>query len=271
MNNFSKRLVFGIVYVLLIVAATTTNIYLFFGLFFIFMLFSVFEFQKMIGVNSSIPYIFGSFLFASVLLHQLNLTIIADIFYILGILAVFISFIFTLLDKTKNAVNHLGKLALTILYTIIPFILLVKLSEISNPLIVLGIFILIWTSDTFAYLVGRKFGKHKLFERISPKKTIEGFIGGVIFTLIAAYILSIYFKDTSLNQWLAIATIISVFGVIGDLIESMFKRQAKVKDSSNLIPGHGGFLDRLDSIIFAIPFIYAFIYLTNLNLTIHVS
>ena len=271
MNNFSKRLIFGIVYVLLIVAATTTNIYLFFGLFFIFMILAVYEFQKMIGLTSYIPYIFGTLLFTSTLLHQLNLTIIANAFYMVGVLAVFTSFIFTLLDESKNAVNHLGKLALTILYTIIPFILLVKLSEISSPIIILGIFILTWTSDTFAYLVGRQFGKHKLFERISPKKTIEGFAGGVFFTLVAAYVLSIYFNETSLIQWLAIAIIISVFGVLGDLIESMFKRQANVKDSSNLIPGHGGFLDRLDSIIFAIPFIYAFIYLTNLNLSIHVS
>ncbi len=271
MSNFSKRLIFGIVYVLLIVAATTTNNYLFFGLFYIFMLFAVYEFQKMINLVNYIPYIFGTLLFSSTLLHQLNLSIIANTLYIIAILVVFISFIFTLLDESKIAVNHLGKLALTILYTIIPFILLVKLAEISSPLIVLGIFILTWTSDTFAYLVGRQFGKHKLFERISPKKTIEGFVGGIVFTLIAAYILAIYFNEINLIQWLIIAIIISVFGVLGDLIESMFKRQANVKDSSNLIPGHGGFLDRLDSIIFAIPFIYAFIYLTNLNLSIHVS
>ena len=271
MNNFSKRLIFGIVYVLLIIAATTTNRYLFLGLFFIFMMFSTYEFKKMIGLKSNIPYLFGSLIFIGLLLYQLDLNIIANAFYTVGILAVFTSFIFTLLDNTKIAVNHLGKLALTILYTILPFILLVKLSEISSPIIILGIFILTWTSDTFAYLVGRQFGKHKLFERISPKKTIEGFVGGIVFTLIAAFILSIYFDDINLIKWLIIAIIISVFGVLGDLIESMFKRQAKIKDSSNLIPGHGGFLDRLDSIIFAIPYIYAFIYLTNSNLSIHVS
>lgn len=265
MNNFTKRLIFGIIYVLLIIGATMTNVYSFYALFFLFMLFSIFEFQKMISLKSNIPYIFGIFLFAFSFLKLIKI-IPNESLFVIGLLFVFTSFIFTLLDAKKNAVSHLGKISLTILYTIIPFVLLVKLPEINNLFdtkIILGIFILIWTSDTFAYLVGRQFGKHKLFERISPKKTIEGFLGGIFFTLIASYILSIYFNNTSLIQWILIAIIISVFGVIGDLIESMFKRQANVKDSSNLIPGHGGFLDRLDSLIYAIPYIYAFIFLTK--------
>ena len=182
----------------------------------------------------------------------------------------FSSFLTSLFNEKIKAVDFVGKIILTIVYTVLPFFLLIELPFIGNAFnskIILGVFILVWTSDTFAYLIGRKFGKTKLFERISPKKTIEGFIGGVVFTLIAAYILSIYFIDTTLLEWLIISILISVFGVAGDLIESMFKRQAKVKDSSNLIPGHGGFLDRLDSIIFALPFIFTFIYITkNLNL-----
>ena len=270
MSNFSKRLIFGIIYVLLLVIATSTNIYIFYSLFFIFMLFSVYEFQKMSSFKSFTPYLFGIVLLISSLLENTNNSAIAKIFLVIGLLSVFVSFITTLLDEKKVAVEYLGKITLTIIYTVLPFLLIVELPLVTknfNPKLVLGSFILIWSSDTFAYLVGRQFGKTKLFERISPKKTIEGLLGGIFFTLISAYILSIYFTNTSLTQWLIISVIISIFGVIGDLVESMFKRQANIKDSSNLIPGHGGFLDRLDSIIFAIPFIYAFEYLTtNLNL-----
>jgi len=270
MNNFSKRLIFGIIYVLLIVFATITSAIAFYGLFFVFMMLSIYEFQKMIKLESCVSYIFGISLFMASYLRHLDYSVIGNVVMILGMLVVFISFINTLLDEKKKAISHLGKITLTILYTVVPFILLISIPDIFktfNSIIVLGIFILTWTSDTFAYLIGRQLGKNKLFERISPKKTVEGFIGGVIFTFIAAYVISFYFTNTSLLQWLIISIIISIFGVVGDLIESMFKRQANIKDSSNLIPGHGGFLDRLDSIIYATPFIFTFIYLTkNLNL-----
>ncbi len=275
MSNFTKRLIFGIIYILLIISATTTNNILFYSLFYIFMMFSIYEFKNLIQLKSNLPYIIGSSFFISSYFSTINNIPLKNIVFITGVLFTFLAFISTLLDAKKNAVKHLGSLSLTILYTIVPFLILLKIPELnsdSDKKIILGIIILIWTSDTFAYLVGRQFGKHKLFERISPKKTIEGFVGGVLFTLIAAYIISIYFTNTSFLQWIIISIIISIFGVIGDLIESMFKRQANIKDSSKLIPGHGGFLDRLDSIIFATPFIYGFLYITkNLTLLLHVS
>ncbi|GAA0725452.1 hypothetical protein GCM10009430_31130 [Aquimarina litoralis] len=122
---------------------------------------------------------------------------------------------------------------------------------------------MIWTNDTFAYLVGKNFGKHKLLERISPKKTIEGFIGGFIFTLIAGYLIAIFSDTLSIYLWLIISIIMSIFGTLGDLIQSKFKRQAGVKDSGSIMPGHGGIFDRLDSIIFASPFLYAFLQILN--------
>jgi phosphatidate cytidylyltransferase len=121
---------------------------------------------------------------------------------------------------------------------------------------VISIFILIWTNDTFAYIIGKKWGKNKLFERISPKKTIEGFAGGVLFCILASIILSLFFNFFSLGIWISSAIFVGVFGTIGDLIESKFKREANVKDSGNIMPGHGGILDRLDSIIFVAPFLY---------------
>ena len=130
--------------------------------------------------------------------------------------------------------------------------------------------ILIWVNDIFAYLTGVSIGRHKLFERISPKKTIEGSIGGAVFTMLFAYllnrfVLNVFFFDNYLNdiQVLILALGVIVFGTLGDLTESMMKRHAGVKDSSNLIPGHGGILDRFDATFMAIPFV--FIYLTLIN------
>ena len=137
-------------------------------------------------------------------------------------------------------------------------------------LLLLFSIILIWVNDIFAYLTGVSIGRHKLFERISPKKTIEGSIGGAVFTMLFAYllnrfVLNVYFFDNYLNdiQVLILALGVVVFGTLGDLTESMMKRHAGVKDSGNLIPGHGGILDRFDATFMAMPFV--FIYLTLIN------
>ena len=130
--------------------------------------------------------------------------------------------------------------------------------------------LLIWVNDIFAYLTGVSIGRHKLFRRISPKKTIEGSIGGAVFTMLFAYllnrfVLNVFFFDNYLNdiQVLILALGVVVFGTLGDLTESMMKRHAGVKDSGNLIPGHGGILDRFDATFMALPFV--FIYLTLIN------
>lgn len=112
-----------------------------------------------------------------------------------------------------------------------------------------------------AYLTGRSVGKNKLFERISPKKTWEGAIGGLVFTLLAAYILSMYFVDISSNKWMVFAAIVSIFGTLGDLVESMLKRSVDIKDSGDLLPGHGGFLDRFDAMFLAVPAVYIYLQL----------
>ena len=115
----------------------------------------------------------------------------------------------------------------------------------------------------FAYLIGKNLGKQKLFPSISPKKTVEGFLGGLFFACISSYFIAKYTNTLEFTQWLILAIIVSVFGTLGDLIESKYKRQAGVKDSGVIMPGHGGLLDRLDSIIFAAPFIYLFLRLTE--------
>jgi phosphatidate cytidylyltransferase len=121
----------------------------------------------------------------------------------------------------------------------------------------------VWFNDSWAYIIGKNFGKHKLYERISPKKSVEGFIGGLVFSILGAWVVTLLTNELSLMHWFVIALIISIFGTIGDLIQSKFKRQAEVKDSGNLMPGHGGLFDRLDSILFASPFIYTYLELLN--------
>ncbi len=252
------------------VVATLYSPKFFLLLFFVFMNFCIYEFTKMIKLKSILPYLLGILSYYYINYSaELNLAQTkTKIILLLGLLLLFLPFIQALFSKNKNAIIHIGQIFTTYLYIVLPFSFIIAIPIVGNETvkydtkIILGIFILIWTSDTFAYLVGRQFGKHKLFERISPKKTIEGFVGGLIFTLIAAWLLAKYFMPSiETKHWFTIAVIVTFFGSLGDLIESMFKRQANIKDSSNLIPGHGGFLDRLDSIIFAAPFIFIYLIL----------
>jgi phosphatidate cytidylyltransferase len=130
---------------------------------------------------------------------------------------------------------------------------------IFSPGIIIGFFILIWANDTGAYLTGMSLGKHKLMERISPKKTWEGFIGGIIIAALVAWFLSDWLGVVNRFSWVIISMIISVAGTYGDLVESMLKRSTGVKDSGTIMPGHGGFLDRFDSAVVSFPLVYLFI------------
>ena len=156
-------------------------------------------------------------------------------------------------------------------YIILPLVCLIFIYE-KNMLYALALFTFVWVNDTFAYLVGIKFGKHKLFERISPKKTWEGFFGGLIFAIIAGFLFH-YFTSNEITcntfpcdrfKWIGLAIVVVIFGTIGDLFESYLKRSLNVKDSGTILPGHGGLLDRLDSILFAAP--AAMIYLIIISL-----
>jgi phosphatidate cytidylyltransferase len=136
-----------------------------------------------------------------------------------------------------------------------------------NTLLPLSIFIFLWVNDSGAYCVGSLLGRHKLFPRISPGKSWEGSIGGAVFVLAAAYAIS-YFLDTdqmlAMPVWLGLGLVVVVFGTWGDLVESLFKRTLGIKDSGNILPGHGGMLDRFDSSLLAIP--AAVIYLYTISL-----
>jgi len=145
--------------------------------------------------------------------------------------------------------------ALAFAYVLIPLLLI----HFIKTELVLFMFILTWTFDTFAYLAGIKFGKHKIMPTVSPKKSWEGFVGGFIFTGIAAYLTVNYFSEIALNQAIVISLFLPFTATLGDFIESHYKREAKVKDSGNFIPGHGGMLDRMDAFMITIPTIYILI------------
>lgn len=153
--------------------------------------------------------------------------------------------------KSIKPVEAIGSEVFAMCYTILPIILLIEF-EVSN---ILFIFFMVWINDVGAYLIGSTLGKHRLFERISPKKSWEGFWGGVVLVAISAALAGHFYFDNTIN-YLILGVVISVASVFGDLFESMFKRSLGVKDSGNAIPGHGGFWDRFDALFFAVPAYY---------------
>ncbi len=179
--------------------------------------------------------------------------------------------------KQDKPFDSLAHTFFSVLYTAVPFSMfpfaafsrtglnsiLPHANIIFSPGIIIGFFILIWANDTGAYLTGMSFGRHKLMERISPKKTWEGFIGGIIIASLVAWFLSDWLGVVDKIHWVIISLIISVAGTYGDLVESMLKRSIGVKDSGTIMPGHGGFLDRFDSAIISFPLVYLFISLVG--------
>lgn len=174
-------------------------------------------------------------------------------------------FILPLFQKQVLPFHDIAYTILGICYAGMPFVVFLSLGFVGgtfNGYIPLGFLILLWSSDTGAYLAGKSFGKHKLFERISPNKTWEGFIGGSLFALGVSLVLAHYFGTLETWQWLVVALLIAVFGSLGDLVESMLKRSLGVKDSGHILPGHGGILDRFDGLLLAVPLVYLFLVFT---------
>jgi phosphatidate cytidylyltransferase len=266
MNESLTRLLSGVVYVTLLLFATSYSANSFFLLFGVFMLIAIYEFCQLVHLNKIIPILVGGTAFYFGTQFRTNKT--NDILILIATLFVSIKCLLLLFNTKKEKIDTISKYIYTLGYVILPFILLAKIPFSSNlyrPKIVISIFILIWTNDTFAYIVGKSIGKHKLLEKISPKKTIEGFIGGMLFAVLAGFLISKYYFQpkphyykTSVLIWTVSGAIISVFSTLGDLIESKFKRIAQVKDSGKIMPGHGGILDRLDSVIFVAPFVFLF-------------
>lgn len=254
----------GVLYVSILVFSIFASEFAFTTLFLLFGIICLRELQRLLHLKSYLGYflLFALFYFFSYMrwspyatLVLLMITIFVNMFLVKDLMLVNK---IPLFEKKKYVIIIFYLIASLIFLTLIP-----SYTGDFTPELVIGIFVLIWVNDTFAYLVGKNFGKRKLFERISPKKTVEGFLGGLIFSGIAGYVVYLITGLLHLHTWIGMAIILSIFGTLGDLIQSKFKRQAGVKDSGRLMPGHGGLFDRLDSIIFSSPFVYAYLQILN--------
>ncbi len=257
MKEILRRFITGVLYVVLLLSAVFMSSDAFDFLFMIFGLACLYEYKRLVQLKGYDIFI------AYLALWWAYIYLIHDrlLINILMFLTITVNFalVYYLFSKKDKIFNTFQKFIIGLFYigggciflTMIPY----KDNVFAKHLI-MGIFILIWVNDSFAYLVGRTLGRTKLFPAVSPKKTWEGTLGGLIFTLAAAYFMARYEPIVNPLQWVILAGVIVVAGSLGDLIESKLKRRAGVKDSGAILPGHGGMLDRLDSLVFAAPFAY---------------
>ena len=265
MNNLTLRLISGIVFVAVIVGAILFSPFSVVAVFTPIVFLAVREFHLLTNKNSDIEVSIPTAVAGGVLLF-INAFLMASgnvnfpVYVIYGLYIVGV-FLWELFRKKQNPINNWAHFLLGQIYVALPFSLLNYILYFNNyqPFILLAVFISIWVNDTGAYCTGMLLGRHKLFERVSPKKTWEGFIGGAAFVLVSGYIFSRYIPELTLWQWFIFSEIIVVFGTLGDLSESLLKRTLGVKDSGNLLPGHGGALDRFDSMMMAAPVIFLFL------------
>lgn len=288
-KNLVQRLISGAVYGFVIILCTTPlgelwlgkifpfvkEFYLFYALMTFFLLVGLWECMRMMNFGNSwekyalypialiVYYRFSKKFFHHGFFYNFDLS------EFLGLSLIVIAVI-TLFKFSKELYFDNGKLIFSVIYVTLPFSFALALPSFSeiNPdktftLEIFYLFVLIWSSDSFAYFTGKMFGKHKMAPKISPKKTWEGFAGGVILTLVLAFFVEQYNPDLRGN-WMVIGFLVSIFAPLGDLVESQLKRSFGVKDSGNIIPGHGGVLDRLDSFIICVPVVYLYFILEKL-------
>ncbi len=274
MKEILRRSVTGAVYIVLLLSSIFLSSDAFDFLLMIFGLACIYEYKRMVGLRGY--YLFLSYLalwwiFIYIIKEHDKIPI--NILMFLTIL-VDLMLLYRLFSNKQKTYNIYQKFIAGLFYigggciflTMIPY-----KNEAFAKFLIMGILILMWVNDSFAYLVGRTIGRTKLYPAVSPKKTVEGAIGGLLFTLLSAFLMARYLMvhyepSITLVQWVILAAIIVFVGSLGDLVESKLKRLAGVKDSGALLPGHGGMLDRLDSLIFAAPFAYL-----TLNIFTHVS
>ena len=228
----------------------------------------LFKTSDKVSIRWEIGFTYGILLFGlfvSAMFEQ-----IPQILLLLSFPITFLLMLTELWRKKDNPILNIGTQLLGAFYVVVPFFMMAMIHHYNTSLeeigllsgipLLAGMFILVWTNDTFAYLTGRLIGRTKLFERVSPKKTWEGTIGGIVFTIGAGYAISLYSPQFDLLFWMVSGGLIACCAILGDLLESVFKRSLNIKDSGNILPGHGGILDRFDAALFAAPFFVCWTY-----------
>ena len=269
MSNLITRAITGFFFALIVLGSIVMGDNVQAVVFGVFLLLGMWEYARLFQNTEykQIPLlttVIGAYIYTIIIL--LNLRIIeATAFYYSIYSLVFIYFLVELWRKQKQPIASIGVFVFGIIYLVIPFGLINKLmtEDENNFPIIIGMILLIWSNDTFAYLIGRKLGKTPLFERISPKKTWEGTIGGISFTLVTGLLIYYISGTYSPLFWFVAACIVAPTAIYGDLLESLFKRSLNIKDSGKILPGHGGILDRFDAVLFTVPFFYLWYLIFN--------
>ncbi len=269
MSSFLKRTISGALFIVLIIGGIILGRYSFFLVFLVLMELTMLEFYKITFKARVKPqYIYGMVLGGIVFIinHLFAIGILGHYIF-LGIIPLILSiFLIELYRNHQKPIHNIAFTLLGIIYVALPFSLLnyFALSYTSYHIgykthILLGYFIMLWANDSGAYVVGLSIGKNRLFPRISPKKSWEGLVGGLFFTVLASWILSLTFIELSFFHWAVIGLITASTGIFGDLVESMFKRSVGVKDSGKIMPGHGGLLDRFDCVLISAPIVFVYL------------
>lgn len=259
MKDLTKRTITGAIYVLSVIVAVCINRYVAAVYFGVIMILALKEFIAVsrtteIRLNAPMIYSVSMIFYLAVVSYAFGCNYSAVCVFA-SLLCIIVLAISTLYIKSATPFTSLTYSIAAVAYIAVPFSLsnlLFKMHDYFECNVLLSIFIFAWCNDTFAYLVGCKFGKRRLFERHSPKKSWEGFFGGFIATVLAAVVMYLLLGG-SMYLWLLMAVITTVVGTFGDLLESMLKRQMGVKDSGNILPGHGGILDRYDILLLVLP------------------
>jgi len=269
LKKLITRTITGIVLVLVMLTAILGSEYSFAFLFLIILAASIYEFTNLFKQSEVKPNKFFSYS-VSIILFAISFLIakgIIEIKYFFGILPFFLMIMAAELYRKKDKVaENIAVTIFSIIYLAIPLSLInflvfpeILSANAYTPKLLIALFSLIWIYDSGAYLVGVSIGKHRLFERISPKKSWEGAIGGTLIAIAASYFISGFIPEIKLVHWISISILTVVSSTFGDLTESMFKRYFGIKDSGNILPGHGGVLDRFDSLFFAAPVIVVYL------------
>lgn len=263
MNNLVVRALSGALFVGIVIGSFIWGMLPTACLLGIFMIIGLVEFYRLFPKAVSgnghkfIGIIFGALIYILVIGNQFDWWTLNTLFYLIPIL--FLPFIGMLFTSQEQPIKGLAIQFLSWIYVVLPFILMVQVYALSGQgrewTYIIGLFLIVWSNDTFAYLTGRAFGRTKLYEKVSPKKTWEGTIGGVVIAIVAALVYA-YFLEENFLFWGIAGAIVAPMAVVGDLIESKIKRTVGVKDTGAIMPGHGGVLDRFDAVIFATPFFY---------------